>query len=73
VDGFDGKSIQQMGLVISAMYAYYVAMKRVSLFFSEPMLKWLTDDAKKRDLSFSEVVRDMLRRQIELEKKKAKE
>ncbi|WP_161783711.1 hypothetical protein [Caballeronia glathei] len=48
-------------------------MKRISLFFPEPMLKWLVEYAEKHDLSFAEVVRDMLRKQIEIEKEKEKE
>lgn len=56
--------------MVRAMYAYHVPMKRISLFFPEPMLKWLVEYAEKHDLSFAEVVRDMLRKQIEVEKEK---
>jgi metal-responsive CopG/Arc/MetJ family transcriptional regulator len=54
------------------LYAYHDHMKRISLFFPEPMLKWLVEYAEKHDLSFAEVVRDMLRKQIEIEKEKEK-
>lgn len=58
--------------MVRAMYAYDVHMKRISLFFPEPMLKWLVEYAEKHDLSFAEVVRNMLRKQIEIEKQKDK-